>query len=278
MASISSLGSFSSNSSPWLSATRRERLEVKEELQEDSVGSDSVFADELDTEDEVEEFETDSELEDGFDDDYSFCESARRPVSRCERQPRFASFDSCDMSVEGSEDRSPVHRSPRELRRQHSSQEGVKPKRRLTKTYSEPRHTKQLPAWVERGRSGYVPRRQLSAPAARPKEPTPPPERPQLPLPCSGSSSDSPTLTHRDDCLSQGTHRDLPSGVGDKRGRFFKQKTIHDGTSGLLVPPPVAVSGSCEHLADISIDLQDPPSVTVTLQQASRSSSQETLC
>lgn len=269
---------------------RRERKEEKEEAHEDSIGSDSVFADDLDTEDEAEEFETDSELEDGFDDDYSFCETSRRPVSRCERQPRFASFDSCDMSIaEGPEDVR-TNRSPRHLSRQMSAQDGVKTRKRLTKTYSEPRHTKQLPAWVEKGRSGYVPRRQLSAPANPKEETSPTPERPQLPLPVpgSGSSSDSPTLTHHEKCLSQGTHKDLPN--NDKRTRFSRQKTIIESTpalSGLLAPPTISMSGSCEHLAlmpDISlVPLQVTlvPSSShenVTLVQASRSSSQETLC
>lgn len=262
---------------------RRERKEEKEEIHEDSIGSDSVFADDLDTEDEVEEFETDSELEDGFDDDYSFCETSKRPVSRCERQPRFASFDSCDMSITEDPELGRTS-SPRHLSRQMSVQDGVKTRKRLTKTYSEPRHAKQLPAWVEKGRSGFIPRRQLSAPA----QPKQSPERPKLPLPvpASGSSSDSLTLTHHEKCLSQGTHKDLPP--NDKRTRFSRQKTIHEpGLSGLLAPPAISMSGSCEHLAktqEISlVPLQvilDPTSSqeNVTIVQASRSSSQETLC
>jgi len=269
------LGSFSSQSSPWLSAVRKEnKKEIKDEIEEDSLGSDSVFGDDL-TEDEVEEFETDSELEDGFDDDYSFCEASRRPVSRCERQPRFASFDSCDMSiVEAPDDvRPPTTQrgrpSPRNIRKQTSMQDGVTKKKRLTKTYSEPRHTKLLPPWIERGRSGYIPQRQLSAPGEQSKEMfmMEGTQRRPLPLPDSADVS-------IDDCNSQGTPKDLPS--GEKRARFCKQKTIHGSSSGLLAPPHIQLSKSCERLAE-SPTPEDSPTTVVNMP-LSPSSSQETLC
>lgn len=159
---------------------------------DDSVGSDSVFLDDL----EMEEIETDSEFEyDGFDDDYSFCESKQGLISRAEmRRSQFASFDSYDASItqesvaeipeEEEEDVAEKQVTPKPLTETTSSQTSYKPhtrdfkrhtslndgnkfKKNLVKTFSEPKSgkfLKHLPPWTEKGRSKYVPKRQMSSP------------------------------------------------------------------------------------------------------------------
>lgn len=366
--------------------------------------------DEIDTEDEVDEFSTDSDFEyDGFDDDYSFCESGQRPVSRCEKRTlKMASFDSYDASIaqdslsEGkdgdkaktinkSDDKPVVKRAlsrqySTDSRRNPSVKEGNRVKRKLVKTHSEPRGQKapkQLPPWLEKGRSGYIPKRQFSVPSSRRKqmqevaaaaaaaaekakekletaenkanEPEPVPEtkikeiltsnqeqvpqnneKPQpptsLPLPSNSSSSDSltltPTVQNLGDSLVttpiQGLNTDMPltrtpntslRSPQAKRNRLQKQKTslIEDvksdevknltGTSvsvGLLIPPNISISGSCEKLTNPNLygqqNMLGVPQIQINMgsceklnQQVdleeqhtevfiSRTSSQETIC
>lgn len=140
---------------------------------------------------DIDELATDSEFEsDGFDDDYSFCESKQKssPTKSDLKTLQFASFDSYDTSImqdlkseiEDSEGANPVQPKPPvadlvqqhqgDLKRYSSLHEGNRGRRKLIKTHSEPRSSKvpkTLPPWTEKGRSGYVPKRQMSSPSRR---------------------------------------------------------------------------------------------------------------
>ncbi|KAK6637667.1 hypothetical protein RUM44_008089 [Polyplax serrata] len=183
LASISSLGGFSqssSNSTKTFNSVGSNTVEAQEKSVQDSTGSDSVFMD-------VDELATDSEFEyDGFDDDYSFCES--KPKSQPGRTDvkalQFASFDSCDTSInqdvrseideeEISGQQHPtssgVKQHSTDFTRHPSLHEGTRVRRKLVKTYSEPkssRASRGLPPPMEK--SGCCPpKRQMSSPSRR---------------------------------------------------------------------------------------------------------------
>ncbi|KAL0273121.1 UNVERIFIED_CONTAM: hypothetical protein PYX00_005873 [Menopon gallinae] len=230
LASISSLASLSSPTVTPEQADGNQAANVSGN--EDSVGSDSVFMDEgVDTEDEVEEFSTDSEFDYGdFDDDYSFCESNKRPMSRCQKRSlQFASFDSYDASI-GQDTLSEERETGKERPVPPRQPESIRAKRKLMKTHSEPRSQKtpkQLPPWIEKGRSGYVPKRQLSVPGSKRRQES---AKGKGDSPPSSSESNKTASAQSTSTLVQGLHKDVPSTEmqEEKRKRFQKQKTVND--------------------------------------------------
>lgn len=239
LAPLASISSIASLSSPTVTAEKTDGNQgTNVSSNEDSIGSDSVFMDEwVDTEDEVEEFSTDSEFDYGdFDDDYSFCESNKRPVSRCQKRSlQFASFDSYDASI-GQDSLSEEKGNAGERPVPPKQADPPRSKRKLSKTHSDPRsqkpsqarnNQKQLPPWIEKGRSGYVPKRQLSMPASKKRKES---AKGKGESPPSSSESNRTVSAQSTSTLVQGLHKDVPSTKRqeDKRKRFQKQKTVNE--------------------------------------------------